>query len=67
MTDSETLQSAAWLLEREFAAEVRVLAAAEAPDDVASRAEPGRPAIDIHSDCCNCLPVRPHDGVRSIR
>jgi len=47
MTDSETLQSAAWLLEREFAAEVRVLAAAEAPDDVASRAEPGRPAIDI--------------------
>ena len=36
MTDSETLQSAAWLLEREFAAEVRVLAAAEAPDDVAS-------------------------------
>ena len=47
MTDSETLQSAAWFLEQEFAAEVRVLAAAEAPDDVASRAEPGRPAVDI--------------------
>ena len=39
MTDSETLQSAAWFLEQEFAA--------EAPDDVASRAEPGRPAVDI--------------------
>ncbi|WP_254838937.1 leucine--tRNA ligase [Natronomonas marina] len=41
------LQSAAWLVEREFDAEVRVLAAAEADDDVAGRAEPGRPAIDI--------------------
>jgi hypothetical protein len=27
--------------------EVRVLAAEETPNDVASRAEPGRPAIDI--------------------
>jgi len=43
----EALRSAAWLLEREFDAEVRVLAADEAPDDVAGRAEPGRPAIDI--------------------
>ena len=41
------LRAAAWLLEREFDAEVRVLRAADAPEDVASRAEPGRPAIDI--------------------
>ena len=41
------LSAAAWLVEREFDAEVRVLAAEEAPEDVAARAEPGRPAIDI--------------------
>ncbi|PSQ33944.1 leucine--tRNA ligase [Halobacteriales archaeon SW_12_69_24] len=41
------LSAAAWLLEREFDAEVRVLAAEEAPGDVAANAEPGRPAIDI--------------------
>jgi leucyl-tRNA synthetase len=41
------LRAAAWLLEREFDAEVRVLAAAEAPEDVAAKTEPGRPAIDI--------------------
>ena len=43
----EALESTAWLVEREFDAEVRVLAAGEAPDDVAAKAEPGRPAIDI--------------------
>jgi leucyl-tRNA synthetase len=47
VTESESLESAAWLLEREFDAEVRVLGAEEAPDDVAAEAEPGRPAIDI--------------------
>ena len=41
------LRRAAWLIERELDAEVRVLAADEAPDDVARTAEPGRPAIDI--------------------
>jgi leucyl-tRNA synthetase len=46
-TERAALSAAAWLLEREFDAEVRVLTAEEAPDDVASRAEPGRPAIDI--------------------
>jgi leucyl-tRNA synthetase len=44
-TEYETLQRAAWLIEREFDAEVRVLTAEEADDD--SHAEPGRPAIDI--------------------
>ena len=41
------LRRAAWLVEREFDTEVRVLAADEAPADVARKAEPGRPAIDI--------------------
>jgi leucyl-tRNA synthetase len=41
------LRRAAWLVEREFETEVRVLAADEAPDDVARKAEPGRPAIEI--------------------
>jgi leucyl-tRNA synthetase len=41
------LSAAAWLLERKFDPEVRVVAATEAPEDVAGRAEPGRPAIDI--------------------
>jgi leucyl-tRNA synthetase len=45
-----TLQRAAWLVEAEFDAPVRVLAAAEADDDTASKAEPGRPAIHVHED-----------------
>ena len=43
----DALEAAAWLIEREFDAEVRVLAAADAPEDVARKAEPSRPAIDI--------------------
>ncbi|MEF8780723.1 MAG: leucine--tRNA ligase [Haloferacaceae archaeon] len=43
----EALQEAAWLLEREFDAPVRVLRADEADDDLARKAEPGRPAIYI--------------------
>jgi leucyl-tRNA synthetase len=43
----EALRRAAWLLEREFDAEVRVLRADEADDDVVAKAEPGRPAIEI--------------------
>jgi len=46
-TEFEALGSAAWLIEREFDAEVRVLAAEDAPDDAAGKAEPSRPAIDI--------------------
>ncbi|PSQ07807.1 leucine--tRNA ligase [Halobacteriales archaeon QS_6_71_20] len=45
--EREALEAAAWLVEREFGAPVRVLAAEEADDDVASTAEPGRPAIEI--------------------
>ncbi|UIP00654.1 leucine--tRNA ligase [Halobaculum sp. CBA1158] len=41
------LEAAAWLIEREFDAPVRVLSAAEADESVAAKAEPGRPAIDI--------------------
>ena len=43
-----TLERAAWLVESEFDAPVRVLAAEDADDDLASRAEPGRPAIHVH-------------------
>ena len=43
----EALERAAWLLEREFDAEVRVLTAEEA-EALAEKAEPGRPAIEIH-------------------
>jgi len=43
-----TLERAAWLVEAEFDAPVRVLAAEDADDDVASKAEPGRPAIHVH-------------------
>ncbi|MDR5673077.1 Valyl-tRNA synthetase [Halalkaliarchaeum sp. AArc-CO] len=43
----EALREAAWLIEREFEAPVRVLPAEEADDDVARTAEPGRPAIHI--------------------
>jgi leucyl-tRNA synthetase len=46
-TELEALRAAAWLIEREFDTTVRVLAAAEAGDDVAAKAEPSRPAIDI--------------------
>jgi leucyl-tRNA synthetase len=45
-TEHETLEAAAWLVEREFDAAVRVLTAEEA-DAAAAEAEPSRPAIDI--------------------
>ena len=45
--ERETLERAAWLVEREFDAEVAVFAADGAPGDLASTAEPGRPAINI--------------------
>ncbi|WP_226483119.1 leucine--tRNA ligase [Natrinema amylolyticum] len=41
------LESAAWLIEREFDAPVRVVHADDADDDVLTNAEPGRPAIEI--------------------
>jgi len=41
------LERAAWLLRDEFDAAVEVLSAEAADDDLASRAEPGRPAIHI--------------------
>ncbi|PSP84553.1 leucine--tRNA ligase [Halobacteriales archaeon QS_6_64_34] len=41
------LERAAWLIEREFGAEVVVQSAEAAGDSLASKAEPGRPAIDI--------------------
>ena len=46
-TEHAALRAAAWLLEREFDAEVQVLRAVDGPEDVVARAEPGRPAIDI--------------------
>ncbi|MFC7097808.1 leucine--tRNA ligase [Halobaculum marinum] len=45
--EHEALEAAAWLIEREFEAPVRVLTADEADDHVVKKAEPGRPAIDI--------------------
>jgi leucyl-tRNA synthetase len=41
------LERAAWPIEDEFDAPVTVLAAEEADESVAKKAEPGRPAIDI--------------------
>ncbi|WP_276273163.1 leucine--tRNA ligase [Haloarcula litorea] len=43
------LERAAWLVEREFGADVVVQSAEEAADDLAAKAEPGRPAIDIEA------------------
>jgi len=45
--EQAALERAVWLIEREFDAAVDVLAADDAPDDLAGNAEPGRPAIDI--------------------
>ncbi|SEH17474.1 leucyl-tRNA synthetase [Natronorubrum sediminis] len=42
-----TLESAAWLIEREFDAPVSVVHAVEVPESVHKNAEPGRPAIEI--------------------
>ena len=44
----EALNRATWLIEREFDADVRVLPAEEADESAAAKAEPGRPAIEIH-------------------
>ncbi|PCR91773.1 leucine--tRNA ligase [Natrinema ejinorense] len=41
------LESAAWLIEREFEAPVRVVGSEEADDATLKNAEPGRPAIEI--------------------
>ncbi|QWC19372.1 leucine--tRNA ligase [Halorubrum sp. 2020YC2] len=43
----DALRAAAWLIEREFDAPVRVERAADADESVVAKAEPGRPAIDI--------------------
>ena len=45
--ERDALDSAAWLIEREFDAEVAVYSADDAPDDLASKAVPGRPGINI--------------------
>jgi leucyl-tRNA synthetase len=45
--EREALQRAAWLIEREFDADVEVLSAEEAGDDLAEKTEPGRPGIEI--------------------
>jgi len=45
--EREALARAAWLIEREFDAEVEVLGAGGDEEPLASKAEPGRPAIDI--------------------
>ncbi|AEH35799.1 leucine--tRNA ligase [Halopiger xanaduensis] len=47
--EHEALEAAAWLLEREFDAPVRVLRADEADESVLKNAEPGRPAIEIEN------------------
>jgi len=43
----EALRRAAWLIEREFDAEVVVVRGADAPGDLAAKATPGRPGISI--------------------
>ncbi|MFY4815468.1 class I tRNA ligase family protein, partial [Haloarcula sp. AONF1] len=43
----DALRAAAWLIEREFDAPVRVERAEDADESVVNKAEPGRPAIDI--------------------
>jgi leucyl-tRNA synthetase len=45
--EREVLRRAAWLLEKEFGAEIEVLAAEEAPPDLREKAAPGRPGIEI--------------------
>ncbi|WP_049924476.1 leucine--tRNA ligase [Halopiger djelfimassiliensis] len=45
--EHDALEAAAWLLEREFDAPVRVVRADEADESVLKNAEPGRPAIEI--------------------
>lgn len=45
--EHDALESAAWLLEREFDAPVSVRRADEADEAVVRKAEPGRPAIEI--------------------
>jgi leucyl-tRNA synthetase len=44
----DALRRAAWLLDREFDAEIVLERAGEAPGNLASKARPGRPAIEIH-------------------
>ncbi|WP_122088017.1 leucine--tRNA ligase [Halalkalicoccus subterraneus] len=46
-SEHEALEAAAWLLEREFDADVEVVRADEADEEVVRKAEPGRPAIHI--------------------
>ncbi len=43
----DALEAAAWLLEREFEADVAVVTAEEVDDSVLKNAAPGRPAIEI--------------------
>jgi leucyl-tRNA synthetase len=45
--EHDALESAAWLIEREFDAPVRVVRADEADESVLKNAAPGRPAIEI--------------------
>ncbi|PSQ65383.1 MAG: leucine--tRNA ligase, partial [Halobacteriales archaeon SW_9_67_24] len=44
----DALDRATWLLDREFDAEIVLERAAEASEELASKARPGRPAIEIH-------------------
>jgi len=46
----EALKRAAWLVENEFDADVTIERAEDAPDDVARKARPGRPAIQVHEE-----------------
>ncbi|MHB9287566.1 leucine--tRNA ligase [Halobacteriales archaeon Cl-PHB] len=45
--EAAAIERASWLLEREFGADVVVQAPDEADESLVSKAEPGRPAIDI--------------------